>query len=332
MNIQKQIVEKLKELNEIVIVSHFSPDGDSIGSSLSLYHFCKKLNLNVTICHPDLAPKYLQFVDGANEIINFEDHQDLVIQKLNHANVIVCLDFNDQSRVGDKMEVHLKNSSAFKIMIDHHLNPSDFADLLISDSSSCSTCQLIFELIELSGNIHLLDQTIASAIYLGIMTDTGSFRYNNVNSKTHLIISKILETGLKHDVIHENVFDVNTIDKLKLKGYATSEKLVVLENLQTAYISLNKAELDKYNVQKGDTEGLVNVALSIENVKIAAFFSEDEDKIKISFRSKGHENPVNVLANKYFFGGGHANAAGGKFIGTVDEAISTFIRVLPEFI
>jgi bifunctional oligoribonuclease and PAP phosphatase NrnA len=332
INIQSQIVEKLKSSKNIVITAHISPDGDSIGSSLALYHFCKALNLSVTVCHPDSAPMFLSWLDGFNQILNYDKHTDKIDILLAEADLIFCLDYNEVGRVGEKMKPAMENSTAFKIMIDHHLNPSNFADIVYSDTTSCSTCQLVYELIEKSSCLNLLDKTIGTAIYLGVMTDTGSFRFNSVKPYTHELIANLLRIGVENDVIHERVFDVNTVDKLKLRGYATSEKLTIIPEFKLAYIALSREELNKFAYQKGDTEGLVNVALSIEGVLLAAFFSEDDDKIKISFRSKGKLHPVNLLSQKYFSGGGHANAAGGKYVGSLKDAIDLFVRVIPEYI
>ncbi|MGV3630792.1 MAG: DHH family phosphoesterase [Bacteroidota bacterium] len=332
MHIEKQIIEQAKASGSILITAHKSPDGDSIGSSLALYHFLTRLGLNASICHPDPAPRYLQWLEGADQILNFEEHREEITAKFQTADLIFSLDYNDPSRLGEQMGELLTNSSAFKVMIDHHLDPAAFADLTMSDTSICSTCQLIHQLITLSGNGNLIDEQTGTALYLGIMTDTGSFRFNSVKAQTHRVVADLLDKGVKHDFIHEQIFDVNTPEKLKLRGFATSEKLVILEDLQTAYISLSEEELERFHHEKGDTEGLVNVALSILGVKIAAFFSERDGEVKISFRSKGSKHPVNKLAGTYFSGGGHANAAGGKFTGKLEDAIARFVQILPEYV
>ena len=332
MHIEKQIIEQAKASGSILITAHKSPDGDSIGSSLALYHFLTRLGLNASICHPDPAPRYLQWLEGADQILNFEEHREEITAKFQTADLIFSLDYNDPSRLGEQMGELLTNSSAFKVMIDHHLDPAAFADLTMSDTSICSTCQLIHQLITLSGNGNLIDEQTGTALYLGIMTDTGSFRFNSVKAQTHRVVADLLDKGVRHDLIHEQIFDVNTPEKLKLRGFATSEKLVILEDLQTAYISLSEEELERFHHEKGDTEGLVNVALSILGVKIAAFFSERDGEVKISFRSKGSKHPVNKLAGTYFSGGGHANAAGGKFTGKLEDAIARFVQILPEYV
>lgn len=332
MTIEEKILAQINLAEKIVITSHKSPDGDSIGSSMALFHFLKKLNKEVSICHPDPAPKYLQWIPNSNEIITFEENASQVKEKFESADLIFALDYNDASRLGEEMGKLFTETNTFKIMIDHHLKPSDFVDLSLSDTSSCSTCQLIFQVIENSGNINLLDAAIGTPLYTGLVTDSGSFRFNSVNAYTHHVAGYLIRVGVQNDSVHEQLFDLNTVDKLKLRAFATSEKLVVLTELQTAYISLSEDELNQFKHDKGDTEGLVNVALSLEGIQIAAFFAEKEGKIKISFRSKGRNHPVNEFAGKFFSGGGHANAAGGIFDGKLEDAIALFTKNIHQYV
>ncbi len=332
MNIHKQIVNAIQEANNIVITSHKSPDGDSIGSSIAMLEFCKSLGKNAIICHPDPAPDFLMWLQGTNEILSFEKNEKLVQEKIQNADLIFCLDYNETGRLGRDMQPFLDAASAKKIMIDHHLNPSGFADINLSDPTICSTCQIIYDMIEFSENLHLLNDSIGTALYLGIMTDTGSFRFPSVQVRTHHILGSLIENGVKHYEIHENVFDTNTLDRLRLRGYACSEKLEILAANKVAIISLTKEELKRFNHQKGDTEGLVNVALSIQGMRAAVLFTEADEYVKISFRSKGKENPINELASNYFSGGGHANASGGRFDGSIDDAIKLFKEVVSNYI
>lgn len=332
MTIEQKILAEIKLAAKIVITSHKSADGDSIGSSLALYHFLQKFNKDISICHPDPAPKYLQWIPNAKDIITFEENSELVREKFSSADLIFALDYNDASRLGEEMGNLFTETQTKKIMIDHHLVPSDFVDISFSDTTSCSTCQLIFQLIENSGNIDLLDTTIGTPLYIGLITDSGSFRFNSVNAYTHHVAGHLIGVGVQNDFIHEQLFDLNTFDKLKLRAYATSEKLVVLPELQTAYISLSEEELKQFKHDKGDTEGLVNVALSLEGIQVAAFFAEKEGKIKISFRSKGRNHPVNEFAGKFFSGGGHANAAGGIFDGKLEDAIALFTQNIQQYV
>jgi phosphoesterase RecJ-like protein len=332
MNKFQQIAEAISQSQHIVITAHKSPDGDSIGSSMALYQFCKALGKTASICHPDPAPDFLLWVPEVEQIQNMEQHAEEVTAKLAAADLIFCLDYNEPSRVGDQMQSLLESATAKKIMIDHHLNPADFVDITVSETTSCSTCQLIFDLIEGSGNLALLNAEIGTPLYLGIMTDTGSFRFPSVQARTHEILAQLINAGVKHYEIHENVYDTNTIDRLKLRGYALSEKLDILEDTKVAIISLSTEELARFNYQKGDTEGLVNTALSVAGMRAAVLFSQSDNIIKISFRSKGKENPVNQLAADHFHGGGHANASGGRFDGGLADAISLFKSVVNEYI
>ncbi len=332
MNVYKQIVSAIQESNKIVITSHKSPDGDSIGSSIAMQEFCKELGKTAIICHPDPAPDFLMWLNGSNEILSFEKNEKLVQEKIQTADLIFCLDYNETGRVGKEMQPVLDAASAKKIMIDHHLNPSGFADITLSDPTICSTCQIIFDVIEFSENLELLNASIGTALYLGIMTDTGSFRFPSIQVRTHHILASLIENGVKHYEVHENVFDTNTLDRLRLRGYACSEKMEILPENQVAIISLTKEELKRFNHQKGDTEGLVNVALSIHGMRAAVLFTEADEYVKISFRSKGKENPINELASNYFSGGGHANASGGRFDGTIEDAIKLFKQVVSNYI
>lgn len=329
-NTYKTIVAAIKEAKNIVITSHKSPDGDSIGSSLALYHFIGALGKSSVVCHPDKAPNFLRWVEGASDIVSFEEQQDEVIQKMRDADLVFCLDYNSADRLGKDMQPLLEQASAKKIMIDHHLHPADFCEIIVSETSVCSTSQLIFELIDQSGNSELLNESIGVPIYLGIMTDTGSFRFPSVQARTHEILAALIRTGIKHFEIHEKVYDTNTVDRLQLRGYALSEKLELIENYPVALISVTEEELNRFHYQKGDTEGLVNVALSVDSIKVAAFFAEKDGAVKISFRSKG-DYFVNELANDHFEGGGHKYAAGGISFDSLENTINKFKSLIPTY-
>lgn len=326
----KAIVEAIKEANRIVITSHKSPDGDSIGSSLGLQNFIKNLGKESVVCHADKGSLSLTWIAGAHDIVTFEETPDKARELYKNADLIFCLDYNSADRVGPDLEPLLVSSKAKKIMIDHHMHPADFCDIIVSETSVCSASQLIFELIDQSGNIKLLDEKIGTPIYLGIMTDTGSFRFPSVHPRTHEILAELLRCGVKHHEVHEKVFDTNTIDRLQLRGYVISEKLELIKDYPIAIMSVNEAELNRFNYTKGDTDGLVNVALSIEGIKIAAFFSEKEGQVKISFRSKG-DYFVNVLSMENFAGGGHKYAAGGISYEPLDKTIALFKSLIPKY-
>lgn len=326
----KAIVEAIKEAKKIVITSHKSPDGDSIGSSLGLQNFIEKLGREAVVCHADKGALSLTWIAGAHDIVTFEENPDKARELYKNADLIFCLDYNSADRVGPDLEPLLVSSPAKKIMIDHHMHPADFCDIIVSETSVCSASQLIFELIDQSGNINLLDEKIGTPLYLGIMTDTGSFRFPSVHPRTHEILAELLRCGVKHYEVHEKVFDTNTIDRLQLRGYVISEKLELIKDYPIAIMSINEAELNRFNYKKGDTDGLVNVALSIEGIKIAAFFSEKEGQVKISFRSKG-DYYVNVLSMENFAGGGHKYAAGGISYEPLDKTIALFKSLIPKY-
>ncbi len=326
----QQIIDKIKQAQTIVITSHRSPDGDSIGSSLGLYQFIQKLNKSVTVCHPDRAPEFLLWLEDIEDIHTFEENPDTVKQLVEKADLIFALDYNVLSRVGDDMKALLEASKADFVLIDHHLNPGDFASITLSKPDACSTSQLIYDLIVATSEKELMDAKIATPLYLGIMTDTGSFRFPSVEPRTHEILAEMLRMGVQHFKIHQNTFDQNSVDRLRLQGFATSEKLNLLSNGKIATIALTEAELNRFHHQKGDTEGLVNIALSIEGVKAAAFFAEKDGKIKISFRSKD-DYEVNKLASDHFEGGGHKYAAGGISELSMNETLTKFQELIPIY-
>jgi phosphoesterase RecJ-like protein len=331
MQIYEAVVAAIKEAKSIVITAHKSPDGDSVGSSLGMYFFIKKLGYDATICHPDPTPEYLHFLNGVDKIYNYMDQPEVVKNKMNEADLIFSLDYNATNRIGEDMQLLLEQSSAKKIMIDHHLDPEDYPEIRISETSVCSTCQLVAEVILQSENEHLLDEQIGTPLYTGILTDTGSFRFSSVQPRTHEVVAKLLAAGVKHSIIHETLNDNSSVDRLRLQGYTLAEKMEYLEGNKVAIMSLTEDELNRFAHQKGDTEGLVNIGLSIKGAIASIFLSEKEGKVKISFRSKGTENPVNALASEHFYGGGHMNASGGVSELSMDETISKLKTLIPIY-
>ncbi len=320
----------LDSAKSVVITAHKSPDADSVGSSLGLYHYLNQKGIPTKICHPDAAPEFLGWMAGQKQIISHETDKQKCETLLSAADLVFCLDYNSPNRVG-KMEHPLMKSKAVRVMIDHHQEPdSDFCKITFSDPNCSSTSQMIYELMDAMGDDKLLSKDIASCLYAGIMMDTGSFRFSSTSPKTHFVAGKLLETGIRQWEIHENIHDVNSVNRMRLNAFATLERLVVLSEYKTAYFHLGKRDLEKFSAVKGDTEGLVNSALALEGIRFAALFKEESGLIKISFRSKG-TIPVNLLSAAHFEGGGHTNAAGGKFIGNIQDAIAKFEEVLPAF-
>ena len=292
---------------KVLITSHISPDGDAIGSSVACYEFLKAIGKTPFILLPDApAENLMSFLDE----VNYSFYADSSIEYKDF-DLVFCLDYNHMYRVGDEMSSIFELLDCKKIMIDHHPEPSTFCDLTISRPEVCSTAQLFYEVLEEAQVQSKLSLKGCEAIYLGIMTDTGSFRYPSVNAKTHDVLHQIISKGVVPSQIHERIFDQNTSDQLKLRGFAVSDKMELLENSPIGIISLSMDELNRFNYKKGDTEGLVNVILSIKGISIAIFMVEnDEGNVKMSFRSKG-QYFVNEFAKKYFNGGGHKYAAGG---------------------
>ena len=323
-----KIREVLDESKYIVITTHKSPDGDAIGSSLALYHFLKKMGKEVTVIVPDAFPVFLNWMEDTSTIIQYDTqtkHAEEIIEK---AEIIFSLDYNSLTRISD-LQNPLEKSSATKIVIDHHQDPQEFADHYFVDTDSCSTCQLVYEFIESLGELEKLDKAIGECIYCGIMTDTGSFRYPSTTAKTHQIIAHLIELGVDGSKIHQEVYDTFSEDRLRLLGYALTEKMKIFPEYNAAYISLSQEELKRFSFKKGDSEGLVNYPLSIDGIKFTVLIIEKEDYISMSFRSKD-DFYVNKIANEHFNGGGHIYAAGGMLETSLEEAISRVEAIMKK--
>ncbi|MFD0963933.1 DHH family phosphoesterase [Pseudofulvibacter geojedonensis] len=331
---ERQYIKKTKELlqttDNVVITCHKNPDGDAIGSSLAIYGYLKKLNIKAHVIVPNNYPDFLKWLPNNDRILIFDEAQEECMELINNADVIFSLDYNALHRTGDMQSV-LENSKASFIMIDHHQQPEEFAKVMYSDTSICSTCQMVYHFIDYLEDTSLIDTDIAQCIYTGIMTDTGSFRFRSTTSTTHRVIANLVDLGIDNAKIHQNVYDNNSYNRLQLLGKSLNN-LKTIPELNTAYISLSTEELKRFNAQKGDTEGIVNYALSLQGVKIAAIFKEDAEQgiIKMSFRSKG-DFSVNELARTHFNGGGHINAAGGISNDTLKATIDKFISILPNY-
>jgi bifunctional oligoribonuclease and PAP phosphatase NrnA len=325
-----QIKSTLLAAKNIVITSHQSPDGDAVGSSLAMYNFLKAIGKESTVILPDAFPVYFQWMNGADKVLFYDRQKETCDTLLANADFIFCLDYNNSKRVG-LVQQALDNAKGFKMMIDHHPNPSECCDAVFSDTSFCSTAQMVYEFITHLGYETTIDALTGECIYCGIMTDTGSFRFASVTARTHEVVSRLKNVGVVHYRIHERVYDQNSLDRIRLQGFVLNNQLEHLPELKTTIVYLNLKDNSTFNIQPGDTEGLVNIALSIKGTEVAAFFREDKDKIKISFRSKGVIE-VNKLSEKYFDGGGHKNAAGGQSKQSVQEAIELYKNVLHEFL
>ncbi|MCB0409755.1 MAG: bifunctional oligoribonuclease/PAP phosphatase NrnA, partial [Flavobacteriales bacterium] len=308
MNIQ-QVNKELTGAQSIVITTHKSPDGDAIGSSLGLYHFLKNRGLNVSVVVPDDFPEFLKWMTSCEQILNFEQEQNKVKKLIEKADFIFSLDYNALNRIGELGEL-IQKTSAIKMVIDHHQNPQEFAHHYFVDTNCCSTAQLVYEFIDELKSTSEITKEIGECLYCGIMTDTGSFRFPSTTARTHQIIAEFINLGVDGSKIHERVYDTYSEHRLRLLGFALTEKMKVFPEINAAYISLSQEELKKFHFKKGDTEGLVNYPLSINGIKFSTLITEKENEVSMSFRSKD-DFYVNEFANKHFNGGGHIYAAGG---------------------
>ena len=330
----KQDITSIKQLlstpQKIVIVPHKNPDGDAIGSTLGLYHYLKKTHPNVTVITPNDYPTFLKWVPGESSVLKHDAQTETCNTLIEEADIIFTLDFNAFHRTGNMQSV-LSNSTAIKIMIDHHQEPDDYPTYMFSDVEMSSTCQMIYHFIDMLEDTDNIDANIATCLYVGIMTDTGSFRFRSTTSTTHRIIAELIDKGADNNAIHNNVYDTNSYNRLQLLGCALSNLKVIPES-RTAYISLSQNELNRFDYKKGDTEGVVNYALSLDNIIFAAIFIEDRQEgiIKISLRSKG-DFSVNEFSRAHFNGGGHNNAAGGRSEISLKATIDKFIGILPSY-
>ncbi|MCD7924606.1 MAG: bifunctional oligoribonuclease/PAP phosphatase NrnA [Bacteroides sp.] len=317
--------------DKIVIVTHVSPDGDAIGSSLGLFHFLESQEKTVNVIVPNAFPDFLRWMPGAKDIIRYDKYTEFADKLINEADVICCLDFNALSRI-DAMADAVANSPARKMMIDHHLNPEEFCKIIISHPGISSTSELIFRLICRLGYFGDITKEGAECIYTGMMTDTGGFTYNSNDREIYYIISELLSKGVDKDDIYRKVYNTYSEGRLRLMGYVLYDKMQVFPQFNAALIWLTKEEQNKFQYVKGDTEGFVNIPLSIKNIIFSVFLREDTEKnmIKISLRSVG-TFPCNKVAAEFFNGGGHLNASGGEFYGTMDEAIELYKQALVKY-
>ena len=325
-------VEKwFERADKIVIVSHVSPDGDAIGSSLGLWHFLNSQDKNVHVIVPNAFPDFLKWMPGAKEVIQYNRYKEFADKLIMEADVICCLDFNVLSRI-DEMEEIVRVSPGRKMIVDHHLYPGDFARIVISHPQISSTSELVFRLICQLGNFSDITKEAAECIYTGMMTDTGGFTYNSNDREIYLIIGELLSKGIDKDEIYRNVFNTHSEGRLRLMGYVLYEKMQVFPLFNSALITLSREEQQKFQYKKGDTEGFVNMPLSIKNVRFSVFLREDTEKkmIKVSLRSVG-TFPCNKVASEFFNGGGHLNASGGEFYGPMEEAINLFKQALVKY-
>ena len=315
----------------ITIIPHTSPDGDAIGSTLGLYHFLKNQGHDVQVIAPTDFPDFLKWMPEADRILIYPDQESRAEQRIADSSLIFTLDFNNLLRA-KPLTPFLQKSLATFVMIDHHQQPDTYATITYSDEKASSTCELIYNTIVSLGSQEAINQTIATCLYTGIMTDTGGFRFSMTSPQTHRVAAVLLEKGANCAQIASDVLDSYSIDRLQLLG-TVLDGLTYLKEYKTAYMSVSSKILKQFNFRKGDTEGFVNYGLRIKEAELAVIFIENEEDnlIKISFRSKTSLD-VNLLARTYFNGGGHINAAGGSMSISLEDTIKYFLEVLPKFL
>ena len=323
-----QIKDILSNPKDIVVTSHRNPDGDAIGAALAIYHFLRKLGHFPTVIVPSEFPEFLAWMDGSDKILIYDYDTDESKAAVEKAEVVFYLDFNSLDRI-DKLGELTDALSCPKFMIDHHLYPEPIADFMISDTSASSTCEMIFDFMVELGYRHLIDLSIGECLYAGIVTDTGSFKFST-SPKLFRVVADLVEIGVDDYALQDLIFNCLNEKQLRLLGHCLSKRMEILEDLQTGIIFLTKGDYEYFDIQRGDTEGIVNFLLKMKNVKVAAFITQQPTIIKISLRSKG-DFSVQEIARKHFKGGGHRNASGGFAYGSIHSVIKKFKKIIAEY-
>ena len=313
----------------IVLVPHMNPDGDAMGSVLGLWRVLKNAGYIVKIVSPTKYPEFYHWMDGHDEVIIHSHHPKQSAKALSESDLLICMDFNQLSRLGD-MKPLIESYEGKKILIDHHPYPGNFTDLIISEISYSSTAELIFSVLQSTDFVQYIDRNAATSFFTGIMTDTGSFDFNVSNPNTFEVVAQLTRMGIDQLDIHSKVYDNYSVDRMRLMGFCLSNRMTIYTEYHTASIYITLEDQKTFNFKTGDNEGFVNMPLSIKGIVFCALFTEKEKYIKASFRSKG-EFAVNEVSEKYFSGGGHRNAAGGELYASLTETMAQFEKILPEF-
>ncbi|MFH1119762.1 MAG: bifunctional oligoribonuclease/PAP phosphatase NrnA [Bacteroidota bacterium] len=324
-----KVLQLLEVPSEVVVTSHYNPDGDALGSSLALSSYLRMKGHSVKTIIPNDFPEFLDWMPGREDTIIYFHKSKTADELIAKASVIFCLDYNAIPRV-NLFTDQLFQAPGIKILIDHHLQPEDHFDFAFSVINTSSTSELVYDFIEASGDANIIDKSMAECLYVGIMTDTGSFSFACNSPRTYEVVSNLVKSGVDTEQVHRLVYDTYSESRMRLLGFCLSERMVVLSEYGTAYIWLTKEDLSRFDFKPGDTEGVVNYALSIRNISFAALFTEKNDRIRISFRSKGAYS-VNNFAREHYQGGGHRNAAGGDSFQSMELTLSTFEALLPRY-
>jgi bifunctional oligoribonuclease and PAP phosphatase NrnA len=320
----------LQTPQNIVITTHHKPDADALGSSLGWAGYLKKLGHSVQVITPSDYPKFLHWMPGNTEVIAFNaQNEPKIRQFVKNATLICCLDFSGYGRL-EKMAAIFAEAKAPVLLLDHHIDPTIEAKFDLWDVHAAATAELVYRLIVMLGDKNKIDEPIGNCIYAGILTDTASFKHPTTSKAVHEIAGDLIDIGVDTSHIHHLIYDSSTEERLRFLGYALSEKLKILYEYKTAYFAITAQELKKFNSQTGDTEGVVNYALGIEDIVLAAIFIDRGDGVKISFRSIG-DFSVNELSHDNFNGGGHKNAAGGSSTESLEKTVQRFLSLLPQY-
>ncbi len=325
LSVLKSLVDNAKR---IVLTCHVAPDGDALGSTLAFCQVLKAMGKNAIVVSPDRPPRSLAFLPGINDLVAASCNTYQARGLMRNADLIICLDFNALKRL-DLLSGPVTSAKAPKVLIDHHLDPENFAAVTFSFPSMAATCQLLFHILDAEGWLGYLDRDGASCLYTGLMTDTGNFSYNSSNPDLYLIIASLLEKGIEKDDLYTKACNTFSESCMRLNGYALCEKMQVFAEHKAALIVLTREDLERFGYIKGDTEGLVNKPLAIPGVEYSVFIREDESMIKVSMRSKGNF-PANKLCEQYFNGGGHRNAAGGEMTLPLTDVVDIFLGSLND--
>jgi phosphoesterase RecJ-like protein len=321
------LITLLNSPQKIVITTHIKPDADALGSSLGLAAYLQLKGHEVKVIAPSDYPEFLNWMVGNADVVVYKDEiEDQVATLVDNATLIFCLDFSSLKRI-EEVGVLIKKSTAKKVLIDHHLNPDIQVDFMLWDVNASATAELVYDLIKNIGDIDLLHPKVADCLYAGILTDTGGFKHSNTTAKVHRTVADLIDRGANVALVNKIIYDNNSLNRLKLIGFALAERLVVMPAYNVAYFKLSLADLEHFDYQTGDSEGLVNYALSIKGIQMAAIMIEDKDKVKMSFRSFG-DVTVNDIAAENFDGGGHKNAAGGVSRLSLDDTVAKFREIV----
>lgn len=318
----------LQTPRKIVITTHANPDADALGSSLGLHHFLVSLGQNVSTIVPNSYPNFIEWMPGNDQVINYEKSKNEADKLLNEAELLFCLDYSGFGRIKD-MKAVASSVNAKVALVDHHLNPEINPDFNFWNDKSAATAELIFDLIVAFSGKDAITKEIAECLYAGVMTDTGSFKHNSTTSKVHRMVADLIDLGADVNKVSRLIYDTNSLHRLKFLGYALAEKLQVIEDSRVAYFVIDEEDFKDFRLKQGDTEGLVNYALSIQGIVVAAIIIERDNEIKLSFRSIG-DFAVNKFAEEYFSGGGHKNASGGMSELTLDETVKKFKELIEK--